>query len=410
MELYLNPTYRGVVFRYNRFCHNGRPDEVDNFAGRAGIRFDDAISGMLVYGNIFYRTANGTMGGININGGRDNIIDNNIFADCRRGVSGGWDANSVAWKWIREGKAPADFYTDASYLARYPAIAGMEQGSGINHLWRNVFYNCGREFPAKRSGLDLLANGVFRNADPGFVDAGHGDFDLTPDAALFATVGFKPIPVAEIGLYDDPYRATWPVSTTPIALPDWRDGGSPPVCHGQVQLAAVWHVVAPLSRAHPPPAGAQLLAVPAQVEAEGRTLVPVTVAAKDGQVDLAGALGGTAADKTAWIYIPFQIPAGGLTTLGFGADWWLQAWVDGKLVCDTLATGNGPHPPSPADHMVTLDLAPGPHLAVVRFISGRGSSLFATGGPTEIGQAWQEAHWWVTDGSGVQPSGTTFIR
>lgn len=101
---------------------------------------------------------------------------------------------------------------------------------------------------------------------------------------------------------------------------------------------------------------------------------------------------------------------GGLTTLGFGADWWLQAWVDGKLVCDTLATGNGPHPPSPADHMVTLDLAPGPHLAVVRFISGRGSSLFATGGPTEIGQAWQEAHWWVTDGSGVQPSGTTFIR
>ena len=37
------------------------------------------------------------------------------------------------------------------------------------------------------------------------------DFRLRPDAPLLARSGFRPIPVDEIGLYPDPYRASWPV-------------------------------------------------------------------------------------------------------------------------------------------------------------------------------------------------------
>ncbi len=216
MELYGNPTYRGVIFRYNRFHHNGKTGAESAVHGQAAIRFDDAISGLLVYGNIFHRSANGNFGGVQINSGRDNIIDNNIFADCKQGVSGGWRAENSVWQMIRAGQAPADFFTTALYLARYPALARMMDGPGINHVWRNVFYRCGRATTGDPANLDLLANGVFDSADPGFANAAQGDFTLPPEAALFAVLAFKPIPTAEIGLYDDAYRATWPVKTTPV--------------------------------------------------------------------------------------------------------------------------------------------------------------------------------------------------
>jgi hypothetical protein len=43
------------------------------------------------------------------------------------------------------------------------------------------------------------------------VDAAKGDLRLKPDAEVFRRVGFRAIPVEEIVLYRDEYRATWPV-------------------------------------------------------------------------------------------------------------------------------------------------------------------------------------------------------
>jgi hypothetical protein len=99
-------------------------------------------------------------------------------------------------------------------------MAKMLIKPGINHLWRNVFYRCGPVATGSHATLDLVENGVFGEQDPGFVDAAKGDYHLKPGAALFATVGFRPIPVDEIGLYRDTYRASWPVVTTPEAVPD----------------------------------------------------------------------------------------------------------------------------------------------------------------------------------------------
>jgi hypothetical protein len=92
----------------------------------------------------------------------------------------------------------------------------------VNHVWRNVFYRCGRVATGGGNLLDMLGNGVFDDTNPGFVDPDKGDFRIKPDADLFKTVGFKPIPIEEIGLYNDKYRATWPVETTPAQVPDWR--------------------------------------------------------------------------------------------------------------------------------------------------------------------------------------------
>ena len=220
MELFRNPTYRGVIFRHNYFHNIGKTGSEASVHGQAAIRFDDAISGMLVYGNVFYRCANANFGAIQMNSGRDNLIDNNVFVDCKQGISGGWRRGNNVWTALRKGQRPAGFYQNELYLFRYPQIAIMLDEPGINHLWRNVFYKCGT-VARQTANIDQFQNGVFEE-DPGCVDAENGDFRLRTDAGLFQTMCFKPIPFDRIGLYESVSRATWPVETTAVRMPDWR--------------------------------------------------------------------------------------------------------------------------------------------------------------------------------------------
>jgi hypothetical protein len=222
MELFANPTYRGVVFRYNRYTNCGKLVPGVAVHGQAAIRLDDAISGMLIYGNVFIRSANGHFGAVQINSGRDNIIDNNLFIDCKQGISGGWNPGNSVWRQIAEKRQSPAIITSDLYLKRYPLIATMLDEPGINHVWRNIFYRCGPITTGNAAYLDLIQNGVFPTDDPGFVDAAKGDFRLKPDAPVFAAVGFEPIPLDEIGLYQDDYRASWPVPIEPLPVPDWR--------------------------------------------------------------------------------------------------------------------------------------------------------------------------------------------
>ncbi len=212
METYGNPTFRGNVLRYNSFAFIGAGAAMDGPAGRAGIRLDDAISGTLVYGNIFFH-ASQTFGGININGGRDNIIDNNIFAQCEKGITGNYEPENEQWKVL--GKRPG-FILSELYLKRYPDLLRLQEQPGLNSAWRNVFWKCGPLFttydrPAAQK-FDLMANAEFAADDPGFVNAARGNFRLNPDAEVFRRIAFHPIPVEEIGLYQDAFRASWPVN------------------------------------------------------------------------------------------------------------------------------------------------------------------------------------------------------
>jgi len=215
MELWGNPTYRGVVFRYNRFTDCRKAGGTHD--GQAAIRLDDTISGMLIYGNVFIRCGLGNKGGVHMRHGRDNIIDNNLFVGCNQGISGGWDGGNPVWQTIiRNGDLTpyggrAAFITNALYLSRYPAMATMLTPPGVNHVWRNVFCASGPESPPSPSAsLDLVANAGYGGNDPGFVDAGKGDGRLKPDAAPYTGIGFRPIPFDEIGLYADGYRANPP--------------------------------------------------------------------------------------------------------------------------------------------------------------------------------------------------------
>ncbi len=70
-------------------------------------------------------------------------------------------------------------------------------------------------------------------------------------------------------------------------------------------------------------------------------------------------------------------------TFGAGADFWMQWWIDGTPVCDTVAEGNGAHPPSRTDHLFSHRLSAGKHLLGVWLISGQASWVLKAGVLTE---------------------------
>ncbi|MBI2516307.1 MAG: right-handed parallel beta-helix repeat-containing protein [Opitutae bacterium] len=224
MELFGNPTYRGVIFRYNLFRDIGpkaRPEAA--VAGQAALRFDDVISGMQVYGNIFYRAAAGAFGAIQINSGRDSMIERNIFIECRECVTGGWEESNSFWAQIRDGQPPAEFYLNKLYLERYPELAGLLRRPALNYVWQNVALRCPGAWeahpertepkaivPPARARLDrwhFFGNRELADDDPLVRES---DPTLGLDPARLAELGLGDLPVAEIGPYPDTRRTTYP--------------------------------------------------------------------------------------------------------------------------------------------------------------------------------------------------------
>lgn len=153
-----------------------------------------------------------------------------------------------------------------------------------------------------------------------------------------------------------------------------------------VEWPKQWTVFAPSVKNDPVPSEAVLKTIPDKLLLSGREVAPrkVDVNDKYGRVDLANLIGGTKDGNAAYVFLPIRAEQDQELVIGMGADWYLQAWLDGKLIQDTTQTGNGNWPPSVTDHKVKVFLAKGEHVLAVRFISGTGSSVLALGGPREI--------------------------
>jgi hypothetical protein len=202
MELFGNPTYRGVIFRYNKFSNIGKTGSEHAVHGQAAIRFDDAISGMQVYSNIFYRASNGNFGAIQINSGRDNIIDNNIFVECNKSITGRWNPGNSMWQQIYNNKAPRNVYSNDLYISTYPTLANMMDNKGTNYALRNILYKSDN---FSVNNFNAVNNKVY-TITPDFVDIEKGDYNIKNDEETLNNIGFNKIPIAEIGLYKDNYR------------------------------------------------------------------------------------------------------------------------------------------------------------------------------------------------------------
>lgn len=165
---------------------------------------------------------------------------------------------------------------------------------------------------------------------------------------------------------------------------------------GDLDWPEQWTVFAPLSKGDSLLDTATLRAIPERIEApvtrdrSARTLEPQLRRVPAGQpADLTSLFKTTRAGNVAYIFLELNSPRAQAVTLGMGADWWLQVWVNGREVYDTLTQGNASHPPTVLDHHVNVSLREGSNVLAVRYITGRNNVLIALGGPDEIAAAKQ---------------------
>lgn len=111
-------TYRGTSIRYNFFHH------ISGFQGRGcmGVYLDDMLCGTAIYGNLFYKVTNAVF----IGGGRDNLVENNIFVDCVPAVH--VDARALGWasyhvETTMKQRLLAMPYDRGPWKERYPNLA-----------------------------------------------------------------------------------------------------------------------------------------------------------------------------------------------------------------------------------------------------------------------------------------------
>ncbi|MEI7807668.1 MAG: right-handed parallel beta-helix repeat-containing protein [Verrucomicrobiota bacterium] len=224
-------TLRGHMIRHNYLHHlSGKDGGPCN-----GIYLDDLFSSATVQGNVFYQTLRPVF----LGGGRDNIIENNVFVDCPKAMH--IDARALGWcgphadgrikEATEKGTIAGARYKEPPFSTRYPQLVNLlddepKKPKG-NIVRRNIFWqgqgeNLRRvangqpikdtwwdDIEAKIKPLVKLEDNLI-NENPIFVDEKSGNFQLRKDSPVWK-LGFQRIPVENIGLYKDDCRASWPV-------------------------------------------------------------------------------------------------------------------------------------------------------------------------------------------------------
>ncbi len=133
-----NLTTRGTIIRYNHFHDIARSLEAkEGFVDVMSVYLDDCACGTTIYGNIFERAGRAAM----IGGGRDNVIENNLFIDCNPAIH--VDARGEGWmkanfddpKDTIQTTLRAVPYDRPPYSSRYPHLANILQDlAGISQI------------------------------------------------------------------------------------------------------------------------------------------------------------------------------------------------------------------------------------------------------------------------------------
>ena len=141
VDIYANPTYAGIEIIGNVWRDIGRGGPFVP-VGQAAIRFDDIISGVKVRLNRFYNCGYAHFGAVQINGGRLNVVDNNLFVDCRKDCS--VNIRRPEWwkKTMTTGYASAKIAavkpTGEPWRSRYPYLVDILGWPCMNFISRNV--------------------------------------------------------------------------------------------------------------------------------------------------------------------------------------------------------------------------------------------------------------------------------
>jgi hypothetical protein len=192
LDMFGNPLYRGVVIRWNRWIDIGGGTQ----HGAAGVRLDDMISGVAVYGNIFERCGAVNFGGIQIHGGKENLVEGNVFIDCIAGLSfSRWNEK----RWLESTERFISQASKPPYANRYPELVYLKSNANVNFISRNVFAKCGNTFlrdgQIQTTALNLVTTHSINEAH---IAHRSGSND---NVTLLKSILFEPIPIDEIGPY-----------------------------------------------------------------------------------------------------------------------------------------------------------------------------------------------------------------
>ncbi|MBR7003391.1 MAG: right-handed parallel beta-helix repeat-containing protein [Bacteroidales bacterium] len=197
LDIFYNYGYRGNVIRFNLW-ENIRGGSLH---GAAGVRLDDMISGQSIYGNIFNNVGGVHFGAVQIHGGKDNLVENNVIYNCNFGVSfspwgqARWD-EALTREEVQK-KIHGEVDIDSSlYKERYPELKGdIHANVDRNIVRNNLVVGCRRMFYDDK-GQNYLQNnhGISIGEDPVTESL---EYYLSPE--VLAKYGLKPIPFNEIG-------------------------------------------------------------------------------------------------------------------------------------------------------------------------------------------------------------------
>ena len=210
-----NWSNRGTVI-CNNYMHH-----VSGFRGKGcvGVYFDDILSGQAIRSNVFYKVTRAAF----IGGGRDNVVENNIFVDCKpalhidaRGMGKTFNYGATTHQPLKLKEMP---YQKSPWKEHYPELVGMLEDEPEkpknNRVVRNICVGGRWDDIAKPAQPMTIMEQNFLEGDPLFVDAAKLDFRLKPESPAWK-IGFQPIPIEKIGLYQDECRASWPVRHEPL--------------------------------------------------------------------------------------------------------------------------------------------------------------------------------------------------
>jgi hypothetical protein len=222
-------TQRGTILRHN-YWH-----QIVGATGHGGmtIYLDDQHSGHLIHGNLFERCSRAVF----IGGGDDNIVTNNVFSDCWRAAhidnrGMGWqkqatdDPNGTLRTRFRA--MPVD---SKPWREQYPTLANTLDDDP-NVPKRNVFcrnISAGGTWDDIHKGTrkyQTVENNLVFDDDRQWIRLVKDD-DGRPvrlefrDPDQVRQIGFEPLPLQRMGLYDDPRRASRDVDhdVEPVSLP-----------------------------------------------------------------------------------------------------------------------------------------------------------------------------------------------
>ncbi len=198
IDSFFDFSYRRINVRHNHW----RNIVGGSFAGAAGVRFDDVISGHYVVGNVFENCGGGLFGAVQINGGKDNTIDGNVFYNCQAAASctvwseEGWEKN-----FNNDGhkKRLEDVgWPNAIYMEKYPELREPHASSICrNYLTNNIVVNAKKLAMMGEDHFVCENNTQLQTSDKSL------DYFLNPD--VLSSYGIPAIPFDEIGPRNEIY-------------------------------------------------------------------------------------------------------------------------------------------------------------------------------------------------------------